>query len=738
VRWQRGARIVVAVAGVSCAAAVYFFAHRSEPPAAPPKASKLADPAATSEASGGSVNRYDFNAKKEAYALQFEHSAVYPDGHSRYEHVHLTSKRGDRQFDVRADVAVERGKSVSGDTPGVVTLTGHVRLDTSDGLHLETEDASYEDALNLARIPGHFTFTRGRLSGDSVGGTYNRETDMLNLLAQPHVAMSADPSGGGTIDATAHSMEIARTAHYINLRDESRIARDREKLSSDQAVLHLAQDESGVQLIEMKGHASVVPIGTGPGTPPDMRGDTITLAFHPDGRTLQRATLDGRASLVLANETGKRTVTGRWIDVLTAPDGQTMSGLEARDHVAVRLPATRDTPLRTIDAATLVSNGDDHGLKSALFEGGIKFVETEAAQAGHPAVSRTGTSKSLVLVLKGQLDAIDEAVFRDDVIFKDDDVSATAGQARYFATKDQLWLAPADTDPKQSPSVTEGNPQDGTIRIDGPSIKLNMETHDLDATGNVSTRMLPSKTGSSGGHSPALFEAGQEIDGTAPTLHYVSATRRAKYTGAAGVAALVWQDRNVVKADEVEFEQDSGNLSASGHVKTTFLLDKAPAAGTAATRPQASQLVENSASAKTMVYGDADRHATYTGDADSPATAQGPDGTIYATRIDLYLAKEQRSLDRMTAKTSVYAQFEGQREAKGDGLTYDAATEKYVLTGVGSPASLKAREGDAKDTTNCTLFRGAALTFMRSGGLTGTAGGALVRQDPIPCATSIK
>ena len=337
-------------------------------------------------------------------------------------------------------------------------------------------------------------------------------------------------------------------------------------------------------------------------------------------------------------------------------------------------------------------------------------------------------------MLLGQLDAIDEADFHDNVKFIDQDVSATAGLARYFATKNQLLLSPPRGAESPVPTVTEGNEQDGTVRIDGQSMTLNTLTHDLDATGGVSTRTLPAKTKSASARSPAFFEEGKEVDGTAATVHYLSDAKRASYHGTAGAPAVVWQDQNVIKATDVEVEQDSGNLRASGDVDSTFLLDSS-SKGSPAGKPN-DKPSKNTARAATMVYRDADRRAVYTGLTEKPATLQSSDGSVVTgLEITLELATQERSLRRMIAKTGVYAEFEGGRAASGDSLTYDATTDAYTLTG--KPAKVKVPQSEP-NTTSCTLHRGTLLNFSLAGGVTGEGGGALVTQVRIGCAESIK
>jgi lipopolysaccharide export system protein LptA len=731
--WQRRARLVAAVIGLACAVAVFAYSRgRPKPTPTPPLPARLSDPVATIEAKEGKVIRFDATGGKNGYTLQFAHGATYPDGHSRYDTVTLATSRQGRQFDIRADAAEERGKAVTGDNPGEVALTGHVRVVTSDGLEIHSDAATYEDASGVVKAPGRVSFTRDRMSGEGVGAVFNREQDLLSLLDQAHVITAPDKTGSGASDATARSMDLARTAKYIRLTDHAIIARDRETLASDAALIHLTDDEHGVTLIELRGHASVVPRTGVPKGPPEMRADTVTLGFHPDGHSLQRAALAGGASLVLKDETGSRTIAAPSIDIGLAPDGETLTHMDAGEGVVVTLPASAEVPARTIRALTLVAQGEaGHGLTGARFDGGagpVEFTEMpQPTKPGQPAASRVAKSRSLALKLAGQLDAIEEAEFLQQVSFTDGDVKAVAERATYFATKGDLHLGPSDKPGQGHPQVVEGN-----VTVSGRAVRLNTATHDLEAEGEANTSMVPA-TEAGANHAPGLFEPGKLVLGTAPQLSYSNETQRATYVGTTAAPARVWQDQtqNVVTAGTIVLEQGTGNLTATGNVHSTFLLDSG--GGTDASKASPAAPAATVASGKLMHYVDDERKASYVGDPGTPASLKGPDGAITAQMVDVYLARAERSLDHVVADGGVhYLQAVGGRDARGDHMTYDAKADQYTMRG--RPAQAKLPSNDGK---GCSLHTGTDLTFTPSGAMTASAHGANVTEREWPCADPV-
>ncbi len=428
-RWQRPARVAVAMAGLGCAGALVYYA-RARPTPMTGKTAVPMEAHATSESSGVQGRRFDLKANKEEMKIDAEREVNSPD-RTRFERAHITLTRPDRTVDIWADRADMKGQ-VGGGEPDQMALDGHVRVKASDGLDLHTDAATYDRATSLATIPGHVTFTRDRMSGEGIGATYDEGRNILWLLDQAHVTQAADPDGGGAIDASAKAIGVARNDKYMRMSENAKLVRDHETLMADTILLHFTDDEKGLQLIEMQGHSAVVPNQGGGDGPPDMRADNINLEFQPDGRTLRHAMLEGTARVVQVENHTRQTIVGNAIDVVTGTDGRTVTNLEAKQNVVVTLPATADAPARTIRAASLVTSGDQGGgLKSAVFDGGVTFEERQAAARGHQAATRTGRSRALALALKGGLGEIQTAEFRRSVVFKDGDMSATADLGEY-------------------------------------------------------------------------------------------------------------------------------------------------------------------------------------------------------------------------------------------------------------------------------------------------------------------
>jgi lipopolysaccharide export system protein LptA len=366
-----------------------------------------------------------------------------------------------------------------------------VSLRTPEGVEVKAESLHYVDATGRADIPGPTSFVRGRMSGTGTGALYERDTGVFRLLADAHVTTAAAADGSGAIDATAKTMTFNRANNALLFEDQARITHDRDAMSADRATLYLTPDHEQFQVIELRGNARVSPQPGQTSSTPAMQAQDIDLAFYDGTQALQRAVLTRNASMVLVDGASRRAIAANTILLTTAPDGKTLTHLEGTENVSVKTPAQNGTPERTITAASLVANGDDQkGLTAAQFTGGVRFVEVTPASGGKAAATRTGTSRLLNLKLNGQIDAIDEAQFQQDVKFVSGDVSGDADTGIYQAAQGKLTLKPFAKDARRPPQVTDGSM---TVRA-AELIDVDQNTNDLHAVRDVKTNTAAKKS----------------------------------------------------------------------------------------------------------------------------------------------------------------------------------------------------------------------------------------------------
>jgi lipopolysaccharide export system ATP-binding protein len=705
----------VALAGLACAGMVYVsFGHRKPPSGGPPI--QPVDPATTSQSPAGRLTRTKDG--RNTIVIDYANRTTYSDGRVRFGDAHMQSF-DERGVEMWADSIDTSGKATEADNPGELSMTGHVRFTTKDGLEARMDRATYNDATSLLTTPGHLTFTKKRMSGEGDGSTYDQKQDVLTLLDHAHINIAPD-GGTGAVDATSARITLVRPARVVRLDHNARIVRDGDTLSGDDAVLHLTDDESKLKNIELRNHAQVTP-GTGRDSsgPPNMRADDIDLTLHADGQTIRSAGLVGRSApavVDLASETGHRVISSSQTNLELAPDGQTLTRLDAREKVSVELPPqAADKGARTIHADTLHAEGKEPaGLTSARFDGRpVEYGEVVPPRNGTPASIRTVTSNGLTLKLNGQLDAIDSAQFEADVSIKDADGSAGAELATYDPDKGRMYLKQGADKTKPTPFARNN---DGRTVL-AQEIDLHLDSNDLDARIGVVTTAKPARPASGRPQSP-MFSADEVITGRSAELKYVG--NLATYTGTPTVPARLRQTQRSVTGQTIEFNSDTNDLRANGGVESVMISDQSK------TQPNAAPAQYRIEKADSLVYVDAKRIAKFEG---AKLHVQSADGTTTARMFQVTFKQDSGDVQKLLWDGDVDARLTNNRHGVGDRLTYDADTEVYVLTGKPAQALLPKAEGSA----TCSLMEGDTLTLNR----TSNAGQGGLTDANLPCDTPL-
>jgi lipopolysaccharide export system protein LptA len=719
-RWQKVTRIALAFAGLTAAAVIYFYA-KDRPTTAPVTAPAPKDPNATFESGQGSTLRMSGDAKRIRYSFESQKSYTDRDVLTK---AHAVFEADGLEF--WADEVVIRKIADGQALREEFTGNGNVRVRTDDGLDLRTDSAEYDprDGGTLL-MPGPVTFSKNRVSGSGNGASYVRSQELFKLNENANVVLQPDEAGAGGIRARSRSMTMARIEHFARLEQGAVIERTTETLSADTATIYLTEDEKQIRLVDLKGRARVVPVA-GTSGPPDMKGDTISLTVHPEGNAIQRSTVTGNAAMTLIDANGSRSITAAWIDATTAPDGRTLTGLAARERVVVDLPAAAKAPARRVEANTLTSTGEaKKGLTLARFEGTaqtpVRFTERHAAGGARPG-TREGTSRRLDLKLGGSIEAIDEAEFRERVRFTDGTTVGVSERAVYKATTERLELHTAEG---RVPHVERTD-----LTVDGQTIAMEIAADRLDANGNVRTLSKPSSRDKS--RRSGLFDDQQDIIGSAARVQYDGGKSTATYTGASGSPASLIQGTSRVTAQQIDVDDNNGNLRARGSVDSTMEIEDKPADPSKPDAPAAR--MPHRITSDELVYEDAARKAVYTGTPNSLAKLSRPDGSTEAVQIDVTLAAEGRTLKELRASGSVYAKIEPDSEAIGHLLIYDAVSELYTLHGqTGQLAVAKVPDEERK---GCWRSTGPVIRFKRTGPQ--PASDQRTRSETMDCKTSIK
>jgi LPS export ABC transporter protein LptC len=674
--WQRPLRLVFAVVAIGVAALVAYQLKRpapssvSRPPLAP------VDPKAVAESTNGESTRS--SKSHEDVQVGYDHLQSFPDGSTKLLGVRVVTQRaGDRTFTVTSKEAVEKSEID-------FALKGNVHIDISDGMKIRTEQATYNDNEGVIRAPGRVAIERERLTGSSVGFTYDKTLNEMGLLGKVALHIAPDKKGDGMMNITAPSAIFDRQVHIIRFEQGLRAVRGSQVITADAGVAHLTDDENHLQAIELRGRSRITSQAAKAGELRSLAGRDVDLKYAADGVALEHALVTGGATIQVAGEPRQplRQITGNVVNIALAPDGATPTLLTARENVQLSLPADRDTPARTISAQSLDCHGDaDHGLTSAHFETGVRYHEQG------PELDRTARSQALDARLGPGMATVEEARFMRAVKFEDGPTVADGAEARYNIDAGTLDLS--GTEGAARPRV-----ETDQIGVDADQIAMTLAGPLVKANGAVKSVLKHQKdSGSRNARAhdtkmPSMLKQDEDVIVTAAGLDYDGPRSKATYTG----GVYLNQGDTGIKAPTIVIDDRSGDLSASGsdaqNVVSSITREEA-------TKDKKPALVRTDAKSRDLLYEDATRRLTYSGN----AYVNGSAGEMRAAKIEMYLTDSGDELERVEAFENITLKEPNGRVTTGNRLTYIGAKEEYTVNGT----PVRVKDACGRDTTGKTL-----------------------------------
>jgi lipopolysaccharide export system protein LptA len=671
--WQQSARLGIALAGGACAAAVLLtLGTREVPP--PPAAPERVDPSAVIETAGASLQQLSHGGPggpgRREYALQAARHLTYEDGTTRFVGGVEASVRDEEgpDFRITADEAVAAASGAD------VEFSGAVMVAVPGGFDLTAEQLVLGSDSGLLTTDGPTAFAREGLSGEGVGLTYDtsRETLIVERAARGTLL---DPAGA-RIEFTADSITFDRSRRLLHLAGAADVVRDGDRLTAERVDVELDERATRATFIALRGRAGMrAPAGALEA----LSAEAIDLDYGADGARLERVNLAGEGTVRLApgeDAPAGREIRGASIEAIL--DGaQALARLEATGGVALTLPQASG-PAFTILADGVDVRAEAGVLRTAGFVGDVVFEEAGGADRG-----RRATSGSLTLEFSGGTVAL--AVFIGAARFDAGDVAATGPEAHYRPGDGSLSLrGEADNLP---PRITAE-----ALSVEAASIDVALESLRVAAEGAVQTTLAAPAAGSAS-RLPGLLETDTAVNVSADAFVYEGAGAAVTYTG----DAVLWQDETSIRGDAIVLDQASGDFRVTGRGQSTLRLDGELSVG----------------AAPVIRYDEAARELSYTG-LDGPvvpgptgggARLSGPQGDLTAGRIVVRL-DVGGGVTGLDADADVRLLLDP-RTATGRGLTHDARTGAYVLSGApGAPATL---------VDGCRRTEGQTLTFLAEG-----------------------
>ena len=701
--WQKRARLFVLAVAVAVIGVVLFTTRRREEP--PPQTPiERTDPAATVESSGTFL--VQFKGERETVRVEANKQYSYPDGSIRLIDVKVTSVRQEKTFIATADEARV------GENQTNLDMKGNVVLTSSDGLDAKAESATYSQSEGVVRAPGPVTFTRGRLSGSGVDFSYDETRDLLGLSDQTKVRIAPEKRGGEATDITAGAAVLARLDKFMSFERAVHIVRGKQVINADSALGEFTGSDEHLSSLELQGTARIETPNALPGELKLMSGDVINLTYFENSDLLQSATVAGSAALRIAPpaDAAETVLHADNIEIAMAPDGTTLTSLNARDRVVFDLSAAKGQPAKKVTSNALVASGaPGKGLTAASFTEGVEYQET----GGTPPVKRSVTSRTLDASLKGGLGQIEEATFIGSARFRDEQTQAAGSTMRYNMDTGQVALTGAAGEPV--PRVVNAQ-----IQIDAPNIDMNVEGSKMRAYGEsrrVQSIMFPAKPGATGAaRTPGLMKQDQPVSGVSRELTYTGGESGSIELTGSVMLVQGEKSETQIKGEKITIDGKTGNLVAQGSViSQMFVQDTNPTT-------KERETTRSTGSGQQMQYDDATRRLTYT----TKAHVIGPQGDLTAETIIITLGANGQDIEKLEASGNV-THTEVDRKTVGDELAYDAAKGEYVVSGNGRLVRMFRRD----ETGQCKRSDGSILTFTRGADSLQLEGGTQTRTQTV-------
>ncbi len=688
-RWQGVVRFALAIGLVGFAAVVYLGVQQRVDPVAARVIDRL-DPDAVIESTG--VELVQIAGVEENFLLKAARQATYEDGSVRF--VGSVELQVTEQLDRESFVVTGTEAKVNADYTEVI-VSGDVQLTMSDGLVVRTGSLLYAKGQSLVTMEdetGPTTISRSGLEASGRNPVYDRDRAIVTLREAATVRLTGDADRAAVTIESARAI-LAQADRYMHFEGGTTVFTGSLVLESENATAHFGEEETALERLELRRGARIQWNEPTAGGLRETRAADMTLEFEATSRVLERALLVGEAIVELVGSDGGRgaRISAATMDVTMAPDGGDVTALEAWDGVRLQLPDTPDGAQQEIRAGRLTPDGPPGaGMTAVRFDQDVEYRERRAATGTAAAVSRVIRAERLEAGVEEGLSALVEARFLGHVSFEDDTRTAAADELVYDVTGGLATLSSV-SDAGLAPSVT-----DATSRIEARTITLAVDGSTLKASGGVTSVLTPEghagddTTESTSRKMPALLQEDQQVLVSADALRYDGYAGQTTYSG----QAHLWQGDTSFEGDTLMIDHQTGNLTASGNVRTRIQLRRLNEA------TQRSEVSLTRADADTFVYDNAARHAVY----DTTTLVRSEHADLEADTIEVPVETDGRTLDRLEATDITALPRSEPGELKADTIEVSLETDgrtpdRLKVEATNTTALLRSEHGDLQADT---------------------------------------
>jgi LPS export ABC transporter protein LptC len=586
---------------------------------------------------------------------------------------------------------------------------------------VKTSKVFYSQRENRVETAAPVQFTFNDISGSATGMRYDAAHDSLSLPRDVQVRMDRGEKNP-PVEITSSSLNFEKTAHQIGFGGAVHLNRGDDSLDSGELVVHLGADNRADRA-EARGNPSVKSRSVNAQS--DLTANTITASLGGGTKSLETIVAEGNVhaesrSLTSTTEMTAQKFTTRFTGSRNEPRQLIAekdvvlkivpaAGREAKSpaaspgssptislsnsteteilrsaHVEITLqPGGREferlmTPvssvlelipsLPTLDRKVVIGDRFD-----ATFSGQRNTLESFQAsghvtvdlepQSPQPSSTHRKTQSDMLVArfdpASGLLTGIDQT---GNFRFLETGLP-TQPPAKNAAVLRQAVAAKAHYTASDRVTVLQGNPQvwDSTAKTTARSMTMDEQSNKLTGEGNVLTIYQDRKSTTapfSDSKSPVFISANRLV------AH--SREHTAVYSG----GARMWQDDDVVKADEIHLDQATKTMIASRHVMSTFLTEESGKGK--------KDFV--SVTADSLKYEDSSQRAHY----ENNVVMKGDMGTLRAPTLDIFLIQKpqphESRVDRAIAQGGVLIE-QPQRKANSERAEFFPRENRVLLSG---------------------------------------------------------
>ncbi len=534
-----------------------------------------------------------------------------------------------------------------------VHLEGNVVIRDENTLRIETSVLVFRRAPNRVWTEERVRFFRSGLDGEAGNLLYRVPAEIINLAGG--VTMTLAGKEGPPVEIESMTAVMRRPAKLIRFIDEVIVKQARHRLTCNDLQVYLTEDESGVEHIEAYENVDLLIVAAEPVADPEERA-TPRFVEQPGDKRLSTRKLE----VFYAEDTGV-------LERARAPRGGTLV-LEPRRG------SREDSPfVRELQGNVLVFDFDSQGRLSEL-SGRQGITMTMRSLDGREEEKKL-TAGRFTATFDSETEDLREAEFRRQVQFSQGELQAVAERVSYEAASGLLTL------------TSEPRLWNKRTTLEAETIHVSTATGDLEAVGKVRATLNTDPRSGEKGLFPASTVPADSADPepvyfVAKHLRYERATDLAVFTG----TARGFQGANQIVADQIELNQNRGELEATGSVRT--VMHQSDVERDTPLRVQAGRLIYRSEE-KVLHYRN--------------KVVMNADGlTLKGQRIDVRLGQSGSGVEEIRATGNIEIQTADGR-ASGDEARYLPKKEEIHV--IGEKAVLQ--NGDKRT-------EGKELTFFLS------------------------